>query len=89
MGFAGKAGAASLWVSLGQAGGKVLALLAHPWGIEGPPGREPVQGQPLTVPAGGHIWVNDDAPRDDLVLQLPPGRGGEVCALSPANGNVA
>jgi hypothetical protein len=89
LGLAAGARAGSLWVSLGKAGGKVLALLARPWGTEGLPGSEAVQGQALTVPASGHLWLNDFAPGDDLVLQLPPGRSAEVCGLSPANGNVA
>lgn len=89
LGFASGAKAGSLWISLGQAGGKVLALLARPWGTEGLPGSAAVQGQALTVPAGGHLWVNDFAPGDELVLQLPAGRNAEVCGLSPANANVA
>jgi hypothetical protein len=87
--LAGGAPSGAVWVSLGPAGGKVLASLARPWGLEGLPGSVAVQGQAITVPAGGHTWVNDRAAGDDLVLQLPLGRSVEVCGLSPAGGDEA
>jgi hypothetical protein len=81
-GFVGGGRSGSLWVSLGRAGGRVLASLARPWGLEGLPGSVALQGQAIAVPAGGSIWVNDWARGDDLVLQVPPGRSMEVCGLS-------
>jgi len=76
----------SLWLSLGRAGGKVLASLSSPWGLEGLPGRVALRGQAIGVPAGGYTWVSDTAPGDDLVLQLPAGTDAELCRLAPASG---
>jgi hypothetical protein len=89
-GLAPGASAASLWVSLGKAGGTVVVFLAHPWGLEGLPGDVALQGQAIDVPAGGHAWVNDTAVGDDLVLQLPVrSLGAEICGLSPSVGLAA
>jgi hypothetical protein len=72
----------ALWVSLGRAGGLVLAYLAQPWGLEGLPGGAALEGQQVRVVSGGHIWLNDSVPGDDLVVQLPVRSPAEVCALS-------
>jgi hypothetical protein len=72
----------ALWVSLGTAGGLVLVYLARPWGLEGFPGGSALEGQQVRVPSGGHIWLNDSVPGDDLVVQLPARSPAEVCALA-------
>jgi hypothetical protein len=79
----------SLWMSLGNPGGKVLASLATPWGTEGLPGRVALEGQALQLNSGWQVWVNDSAGRDDLVLQLPAGSIAEFCGLAGATGRVS
>ncbi|HUC13449.1 MAG TPA: hypothetical protein VMS00_03265 [Acidimicrobiales bacterium] len=72
----------SLWLSLGRAGGKVLASLAAPWGTEGLPGPVALEGEALQLGSGRQVWVNDSAGRDDLVLQLTAGSVAEFCGLA-------
>jgi hypothetical protein len=79
---AGAARPGALWVTLGAPGGLVLVYLAHPWGLEGLPGGAALEGQQVRVPSGGQIWLNDSAPGDDLVVQLPARTPAEFCALS-------
>jgi hypothetical protein len=81
--LAGAARSGALWVSLGAPGGLVLVYLARPWGLEGFPGGTALEGQQMRVPSGGHIWLNDSAPGDNLVVQLPARSPAEVCALQP------
>jgi hypothetical protein len=83
-GPAGDASPGALWVSLGARGGVVLVYLARPWGLEGLPGGTALQGPQVRVPSGGHVWLSDSVPGDDLVLQLPVHSSAEVCALSVA-----
>jgi hypothetical protein len=79
----------SLWLSLGDAGGKVLASLAAPWGTEGLPGPAALDGQALQLGSGWQVWVNDSAGRDDLVVQLPAGSVAEFCGLAGAPGRLS
>jgi len=79
----------SLWLSFGNAGGKVLASLATPWGTEGLPGRVALEGQALQLNSGWQVWVNDSAGRDDLVLQLSAGSVAEFCGLAGGTGRVS
>jgi hypothetical protein len=68
-------------VSLGPYGGSVLVYLARPWGLEWLPGGAALEGQQVRVEAGGHIWLNDSVPGDDLVVQLRARTSAEVCAM--------
>jgi hypothetical protein len=76
-------------LSFGNAGGKVLASLATPWGTEGLPGRVALEGQALQLNSGWQVWVNDSAGRDDLVLQLSAGSVAEFCGLAGGTGRVS
>jgi hypothetical protein len=87
--LASGAASGAVWISLGRSTGKVLALLARPWGLEGLPGSVALQGQAINIPAGGHVWVSDRAGGDDLVLQVPAGRAIELCGLAAAGGGEA
>jgi hypothetical protein len=78
----------SLWLSFGTTGGKVLASLAAPWGTEGLPGPDALEGQALQLNSGWQVWVNDSAGRDDLVLQLSAGSVAEFCGLAGRTGRV-
>ncbi len=80
--LAGVARRGALWVSLGAPGGLVLVYLARPWGLEGLPGGSALEGEQVRVPSRGYTWLNDSAPGDDLVVQLPARTPAEVCALS-------
>jgi hypothetical protein len=80
----GVAAPAAFWVSLGAPGGVVLVYLARPWGLEGLPGGTALEGPQVRVPSGGHVWLSDSVPGDDLVLQLPVGSSAEICGLSVA-----
>jgi hypothetical protein len=80
----GVAAPAAFWVSLGAPGGLVLVYLARPWGLEGLPGGTALEGPQVRVPSGGHVWLSDSVPGDDLVLQLPVGSSAEICGLSVA-----
>ncbi len=80
-GLARLARSGALWVSLGRPGGLVLVYLTRPWGLEGFPGGAALEGEQVRVTSGGHIWLNDSVPGDDLVLQLPVRSPAEVCAL--------
>jgi hypothetical protein len=79
----------ALWLSLGMAGGKVLASLAARWGTEGLPGPEALEGQVLQLNSGKQVWVNDSAGRNDLVLQLAAGSIAEFCGLAGTPGRVS
>ena len=68
----------ALWVSLGAPGGLVLVYLARPWGLAGLPGGTALEGPQVRVPSGGHVWLSDSVPGDDLVLQLPAGSFAEI-----------
>lgn len=83
-GPAGVAAPGAFWVSLGARGGLVLVYLAQPWGLEGLPGATALEGPQVRVPSGGHLWLSDSVPGDDLVLQLPAGSSAEICGLSVA-----
>jgi hypothetical protein len=82
--LAGGARSGSLWLSLGADGGLVLISVAEPWGLAGLPGAAAAEGEQVRVPAGGHLWLNDSRPRDDLVVQLGGRQRAEVCGLAPA-----
>ena len=73
-----------MWLSLGADGGLVLISVAEPWGLAGLPGAAAAEGEQVRVPAGGHLWLNDSRPRDDLVVQLGGRQRAEVCGLAPA-----
>jgi len=88
-GLAPGSSSGSLWLSLGNAGGKVLASLAAPWGTEGLPGPDALDGQALQLGSGWQVWVNDSAGRDDLVIQLPAGSVAEFCGLAGTPGRVS
>ena len=83
-GPAGAAVPATFWVSLGAPGGLVLVYLARPWGLEGLPGGTALEGPQVRVPSGGHVWLSDSVPGEDLVLQLPARSSAELCGLSMA-----
>jgi hypothetical protein len=89
LGLAPASSSGSLWLSLGNAGGKVLASLAAPWGTEGLPGPVALEGQALEVGPRWQVWVNDSAGRDELVLQFPAGSVAEVCGLAGKPGPVS
>ncbi len=81
-GLARRSRSGALWVSLGSNGGLVLIYLARPWGLDGFPGGVALEGEQVRLTSGGNIWLNDSAPGDELVVQLPARLPAEVCALS-------
>jgi hypothetical protein len=82
-GLAAGSPSGSLWVSLGKAGGKVLASLAEPIGSDGLPGPVAMDGEAFQLGSDWQTWVDDSAGSDDLVLQLAPGSTAEICGLAP------
>jgi len=76
----------SLWLSLGNQGGRAYFALEYAWGAGHARPGGPVQGETVQVPAHGHIWLNDAVAAQGLLVSLPPGRAAELCSLARPQG---
>lgn len=75
---------ASLWISLGAAGGRVHFYLGRAWGFRGPRGDGFLKGETVNVPARGDVWLNDSVPSTGLVLALSGDQRAKLCGLQPS-----